>query len=427
MTDKPARKDEVIEGEFRDAPGSALVRTSPGEGINPLALMPALDLEEAQTRYRMMVEFVRTLMTDGIDFGRITESQKPTLYKPGAEKLNRFFGLTVEFERAEGTVENWAQDDPFFNYRYGCVISKDRALVARAYGSCNSREDKYAWRWVLRHEVPPGLDPDKLAVRHDLRTEFAFAVEARETAGKYGKPADYWDEWERAIADGSAKAFDKQARSGKSFPAYQIEQTLYRIPNPEIFALVNTLDKMAQKRALIAATLIAVNASEFFTQDLEDISPGYDPPPLDGVGPGSLAPAENAAPPPGHPRTTIWPKDVIDALRDGDILPKDAAVNHVISLLNLTPFRPGDPVEWIARLCSKYRSTRIAAEQDGNELKPSESIELALPMVLEDVPEIAEFLKTVAPERPDKADAIQVALAAAGYGSEGEKGDQSDV
>jgi hypothetical protein len=34
--------------------------------------------------------------------------------------------------------------------------------------------------------------------------------------------------------------------------------------------VVNTIQKMAQKRALVAATLIATSASEFFTQDVED-------------------------------------------------------------------------------------------------------------------------------------------------------------
>jgi hypothetical protein len=42
------------------------------------------------------------------------------------------------------------------------------------------------------------------------------------------------------------------------------------VPNEDIASQVNTINKMAQKRALVAATLIAVNASEFFTQDLED-------------------------------------------------------------------------------------------------------------------------------------------------------------
>jgi hypothetical protein len=47
-----------------------------------------------------------------------------------------------------------------------------------------------------------------------------------------------------------------------------------KVPNPDVADLVNTIDKVAQKRALIAATLIAVNASEFFTQDVEDM-PGF--------------------------------------------------------------------------------------------------------------------------------------------------------
>ena len=48
---------------------------------------------------------------------------------------------------------------------------------------------------------------------------------------------------------------------------------LYRIPNPDGADVVNTIQKMAQKRALVAATLIATSASEFFTQDVEDADP----------------------------------------------------------------------------------------------------------------------------------------------------------
>ncbi|MCA1557373.1 MAG: hypothetical protein LC731_02405, partial [Acidobacteria bacterium] len=48
-------------------------------------------------------------------------------------------------------------------------------------------------------------------------------------------------------------------------------QTVGRIFNPDIADQVNTIQKMSQKRALVAATLLAVNASEFFTQDVEDM------------------------------------------------------------------------------------------------------------------------------------------------------------
>jgi len=52
-----------------------------------------------------------------------------------------------------------------------------------------------------------------------------------------------------------------------------VDTALYRIPNPDVADVVNTIQKMAQKRALVAATLIATSASEFFTQDVEDADP----------------------------------------------------------------------------------------------------------------------------------------------------------
>ena len=52
----------------------------------------------------------------------------------------------------------------------------------------------------------------------------------------------------------------------------QIEsQQAGRVFNPDIADQVNTIQKMSQKRSLVAAVLLAVNASEFFTQDIEDL------------------------------------------------------------------------------------------------------------------------------------------------------------
>ncbi len=55
--------------------------------------------------------------------------------------------------------------------------------------------------------------------------------------------------------------------------AISVNELQYRIPNADAADTVNTLQKMAQKRALVAAVLIGVNASEFFTQDVEDLAP----------------------------------------------------------------------------------------------------------------------------------------------------------
>ncbi|HYY58986.1 MAG TPA: hypothetical protein VE842_16775, partial [Pyrinomonadaceae bacterium] len=67
--------------------------------------------------------------------------------------------------------------------------------------------------------------------------------------------------------------FRKKGGCGAKFQtgdaAIESQQT-GRVPNAEIADQVNTIQKMGQKRSLIAATLLAVNASEFFTQDVED-------------------------------------------------------------------------------------------------------------------------------------------------------------
>jgi hypothetical protein len=81
--------------------------------------------------------------------------------------------------------------------------------------------------------------------------------------------------------------YSKIGGCGEEFAADNhliVGQETGRIINPDIADQVNTLQKMAQKRALIAATLIGVNASEYFTQDLDDL-PLYDGPDVVDVTP----------------------------------------------------------------------------------------------------------------------------------------------
>jgi hypothetical protein len=83
------------------------------------------------------------------------------------------------------------------------------------------------------------------------------------------------------------------------------DQTVGKIANPDIADQVNTIQKMAQKRALIAATLLAVNASEFFSQDLEDFTDAT-PAPTDGA-------AGKSEPEPKQPQKRASKKNVNDA------------------------------------------------------------------------------------------------------------------
>lgn len=240
----------------------------------PLAVMPIFELDQAKHRRNEIVRFTKEIMEKNIDYGIIPGTTKPTLFKAGAERLNSFFGLSPKFIIVE-KVEDWTGaahgGEPLFYYHYKCQLWRGDHFVAESDGSSNSRENKHRWRWVNESDVPPNMDKSRLVTRGGRESEFAFALEKSETTGQYGKPAEYWNKWHEQINSGAAVKIKKKARSGKELDAWERDSTVYRIPNDDIASQINTIQKMAQKRALVGTTLIAVNASEFFTQDLEDM------------------------------------------------------------------------------------------------------------------------------------------------------------
>lgn len=244
---------------------------------NNFAIMPVINVRAAIQRYQDQKDFISSVLHVGVDFGAIPGTSKNTLLKPGAEKLAWFFGLRPVFEDVE-KVEDWTGKDhggePFFYYREKCTLYKDGQIVASADGSCNSMEKKYRWRWVTASDIPAGLDKARLQTKGGRISEFDFALDKSETSGQYGKPAEYWKQFQQAIQDKTATRISKKTKSGKEYPAWEIDSTLYAIPNTEIADLVNTILKMAQKRSLVAVVLIGANASEWFTQDMEDFIDG---------------------------------------------------------------------------------------------------------------------------------------------------------
>jgi hypothetical protein len=207
------------------------------------ALMPALSVEQAVARYEAVVKFVKSIMREGVDFGTIQGTDKPSLWKAGAEKLTTFFGLSKRFLLIE-KVEDWSGlehgGEAFFYYSYRCALYNGDMLIAESDGSCNSFESKYRWRKADR--VCPLCGAAAI-----LKSKFD---------------------------DGGWFCFKKKDGCGANFTAGDPDierQQVGRIPNPDVCDLVNTIQKMAQKRAFVAAALLGVNASEFFTQDIEDL------------------------------------------------------------------------------------------------------------------------------------------------------------
>jgi hypothetical protein len=225
--------------EFKglDDTGGALV------SVERSRFMPALTIESAVERYQQVTEFVSRVLREDVDYGVIPGTEKRTLLKPGAEKLTTFFGLSTRFRLLE-RIEDWTGDEhggePFFYYLYRCQLLRGDLLIAEADASCNSRETKYRWREAQRTCPACGQ---------------ATIIKGRE---------EYGGGWVCFRKRGGCGA--KYADGDESIEGQQTG----RVFNPDICDQVNTIQKMAQKRSLVGAVLIAVNASEFFTQDVED-------------------------------------------------------------------------------------------------------------------------------------------------------------
>lgn len=206
-------------------------------------ITPVADLSQALQRYQLMKDFIGNILRENVDFGIIPGTEKPTLFKPGAEKLSTFFGLFPTFQIVEKVLD-WSGEqhagEPFFYFHYRCSLIKNGVVVAEGEGSSNSWEKKYRWRDSKRACPVCGS--------HAI-------IKGKE---EYG---------------GGWICFAKMGGCGAKFSKNDpkiINQEIGQIKNPDIADIVNTLQKMGQKRSFVAAVLLAVNGSEYFNQDIED-------------------------------------------------------------------------------------------------------------------------------------------------------------
>lgn len=272
----------AAEAEFVNDSQALAVRSSE-------ALMPALSMQQAVERYTQIKQFVQAVMDTGRDYGTIPGAGKDkVLLKPGAEKLCTLFNLKPRLVIMDET-EDWmgAQHggEPFFSYHYKIQLYRNEEFMGEADAALNSWEEKYRWRSGNRKCPLCGSE--------------AIIVGKKEYGGGF-------------------ICFAKKGGCGAKFSdddkAITSQQT-GRVPNDRIFDQINTMRKMCYKRALIAATLVAVNASDFFTQDLEVEEDSYRPP---------AEPVREEEPetdPPMLKKQSAHIKDLMERLIEGGVYP----------------------------------------------------------------------------------------------------------
>ena len=259
-----------IERKTKQQINSKGVRTMENETV--LALPDEAQFVRDITAINRFQAVVHKNMIKGSDYGVIPGTTKPTLLKPGAEKIAKLLGLADTYQIIN-EKEDW--DRPLFRYMVKCILVSisTGVVISEGLGECNSMESKYRWRESKRKCPHCGAE--------------AIIKGKKEYGGGW-------------------LCFTKQGGCGAKFQDGDdsIEaQKIERVENDDIYSQVNTILKMAKKRALVDASLSAGRLSEVFTQDIEDFKPTQEAPPAEAKGKpkgkaeGPPAPATGATAP----------------------------------------------------------------------------------------------------------------------------------
>jgi len=201
-------------------------------------MQDTMSIEKIKSQVGLVKQVAKEVMEEGLHYGVIPGCKKPSLLKPGAEKLILTFRLKPDYQ-----VEHRIEQEKIIMYSVKCTLSHIHTGLewGTGIGTCNSREKKY--------------------IKNDP-----------------------WD-------------------------------------------IQNTIMKMAEKRALVAAVLGVTAASDIFTQDMEDVTNGKKE---DKVSSPATAPHST----PYHPPTTnsanaegkVW------VIKEPDSLISEKQVNRLCAI-----------------------------------------------------------------------------------------------
>jgi len=177
-----------------------------------------LSVNEIKAQINIIQKVLKGVMKKDVHYGAVPGcGDKPTLLKPGAEKIMATFRLA-----ADPIIDDLSTNDEI-RYRVTVRLTAFNGVFAGAgIGECSTAEEKYKWRKVVCNE------------------EFEEAPEDRRR-----------EKWIK----GWGNQKPKQIKQMRTQPA----------------DIANTVLKMAKKRALVDAVLTATAASDIFDQDLEDL------------------------------------------------------------------------------------------------------------------------------------------------------------
>jgi len=109
-----------------------------------LSIIDNVNLQQVSATMQKIAQFqavVQKTLKKGHDYGVIPGTgNKPTLLKPGAEKILMLMGLTSEYDVIE-KVQDY--EGGFFAFTVKCTLSRGETKVTEGVGHANTRERRY--------------------------------------------------------------------------------------------------------------------------------------------------------------------------------------------------------------------------------------------------------------------------------------------
>jgi hypothetical protein len=271
----------------------------------------AMSVENVMAQVRTIQELMKKAMKPGEHYGIIPgtsrkdkdgkEMAKPSLLKPGAEKIGMMFRLAPSYTGQDRPVE---YPGGHLEYRLTCTLTNIRTgeVWGQGVGSCSTMETKYRFR---NQKMDTGLP-----IPEDYKANKGHYRAQGFVAAKDENDQWIWAKLERVEHDNPADYY-------------------------------NTVLKMAKKRAQVDAVLTATAASDCFTQDLEDLDDN-------GLIHGGGEPARDSGAKADPPATPIKPmeqpaqeagnakKELFELLRSFCLNDQDCMADRLENLTSFT-------------------------------------------------------------------------------------------
>ena len=235
----PGEDDSDLMGS-EPAPGKPVPAVQPS--LPPLKSKHAKDLPAGAINVirriamerKMILALTEEVMVEGVHYGNVPGTDKPTLFQPGAQVLAQVFKLAAVATVTRETLV------PNQHYLFSAKVRIQEIATGDVrsewFGLCSSMEPQYRWRKPTTQCPTCG---------HELFRK------------------KEWFCWRKKGGCGATFSLDDP----------KIKTPTGKVENPDIADIWPTCAKMAEKRAFVSAVIVATGSSDLYTVDIGDSSP----------------------------------------------------------------------------------------------------------------------------------------------------------